>query len=90
MRKILIISSLILGCISIQAQENKFEYRQTHPEYFADQIKKQQEEKNKIKKESFLNCVGKKEGDIIEMEFEDGEVISLKCTLVALPIKKGF
>lgn len=88
MKKTLIISSFILSCMSIQAQENKFEYRQAHPEYFADQIKQQEE--NKIKKESFLSCVGKKEGDIIKIEFEDGEVISLKCTLIAIPIKKGF
>lgn len=90
MKKTLIISSLILSCISIQAQENKFEYRLANQKYFAEQIKKQKEEKNKIKEESFLSCIGKKEGDIIEMELKNGEVISLKCTLIALPIKKGF
>tara|TARA_Y100000588_G_scaffold264380_1_gene279149 strand:+ start:8482 stop:8808 length:327 start_codon:yes stop_codon:yes gene_type:complete len=108
MKKTLIISSFILSCMSIQAQENKFEYRQAHPEYFAKQIKENETEamrtekekyfkrhnhynkKEKIEEKSFLNCIGRKEGDIIEMELENDKIVSLKCTLIAIPIKKGF
>ena len=47
-------------------------------------------DKKKLKKHfesAFLDCIGKKEGDIIISKSHHGEEIEKKCTLMSVPIK---
>ena len=51
---------------------------------------KMSKDKKKLKKHfesAFLDCIGKKEGDIIISESLHGEKIEKKCTLMSVPIK---
>lgn len=51
---------------------------------------KMSKDKKKLKKHfesAFLDCIGKKEGDIIISKSHHGEEIEKKCTLMSVPIK---
>lgn len=86
MKKILLTAILLsLGSFNLQADENHYK-DDKHMEH-----SHQHKDKDKGKKRfdrSFLECLGKKEGEIIKTESHRGDKIEKKCVLVAIPIKK--
>lgn len=81
MKKILLAAVLLsLGSFNLQAQESHGE----HNDHKHDNKEKHKERFNR----AFLECLGKKEGEIIKVKSHRDKEVEKKCVLISVPIKK--
>lgn len=93
MKKILLAAVLLsLGSFNLQAQEshdehNNHKHKQFHGEHSLHKHDNKEKHKERFNR-AFLECLGKKEGEIIKVKSHRDKEVEKKCVLISVPIKK--